>query len=103
MEKFVRSRLTVGILLGILSLAVLAEEAQVTAKLKEAEHKAEQGDLIGAAKAYNQVLQMDKNHKAARQGLAAVVTAAQIRDPHGEQTDVISALLGENETNTDKE
>ena len=65
--------------------------------LKEARQKREIGDLSGASVLYQEILDLESNHPAARKELAAVLMEAQVKAqasaPEAETSEATSAIL----------
>jgi len=83
------------ILLMTMSSLVWAGET-ADSLLREARESVKQGDLIYAARTYKEVLILEPDNHEARRGLASVIIAGQMNEPHAEEAEPLATMLEEN-------
>lgn len=76
-------------------MITIAHADAVQVLMQEAKSKAAKGDLSGAAVVYQEILEMDKNNEAARQGLKLLIVKGQAAEPNAESSEVMIGLSGE--------
>lgn len=86
------SKAILGVCILLIATSAYGGVSTVDSIVEEARLKTEDGDLEAAAGLYHKALQQDSENPEIRRELANVLVEANVREPHTESVEAISAI-----------